>query len=144
MNSVFRDLLEAFKNAGVKFLVVGGYAVAFHGYPRYTKDIDVWIDRSPENAQCLVKALDHFGFGSLKLTPDRFLKPHKVFQLGNPPRRIDILTSPVGVEFDDCHLRRIEQTIDGVLIPFISLEDLKAAKRAAGRHQDLADLENLS
>jgi len=144
LNQDFKVFLQSLNDNGVRFLVIGGYAVAFHGYPRYTKDIDVWIDQSPENAQRLVKALDDFGFGSLKLTPDKFLQPHKVFQLGHPPRRIDILTSPIGVEFDACHARRIEQIIDGVLVPFISLDDLKASKQAAGRHQDLADLENLS
>lgn len=144
LNPDFKEFLQSLNNSGVRYLVIGGYAVAFHGHPRYTKDIDVWIDLSPDNARRVVAALDEFGFGSLKLTPEKFLQPHKVFQLGLPPRRIDLLTSPAGVVFDDCHARRIEQTIGGVVVPFISLDDLKAAKKASGRHQDLADLENLS
>ncbi len=144
LNQDFKEFLQSLNNNCVRYLVIGGYAVAFHGHPRYTKEIDVWIDRSEENAARLLKALDDFGFGSLNLAAERFLKPHKVFQLGNPPRRIDILTFPIGVEFDGCHSRRVEQTINGVLVPFIGLEDLKMAKRSARRHQDLADLDNLS
>ena len=144
LNQDFKEFLQSLNNNGVRYLVIGGYAVAFHGYPRYTKDIDIWIELSSDNAERLVRALDDFGFGSLNLTSQKFLQPHKVFQLGHPPRRIDILTSPAGVVFDDCYVRRIESTIDGVLVPFLSLDDLKAAKQAAGRHQDLADLENLA
>ena len=144
LNKDFNEFLQSLNNNGVRYLVIGGYAVAFHGHPRYTKDIDVWIDRSPENAQRLINAFDEFGFASMNLTSEQFQQPRKVFQFGYPPRRIDILTSPTGIEFDDCYRRRIEETMDGVLIPFISLEDLKVAKRASGRLQDLADLENLA
>ncbi len=144
LNQDFNEFLQSLNNNCVRYLVIGGYAVAFHGHPRYTKDIDVWIEISPENAQRLVKALNDFGLGSLNLTADQFQQPRKVFQFGHPPRRIDILTSPVGIEFDDCYQRRIDQTIDGILMPFISLEDLRVAKKAAGRLQDLADLENLA
>lgn len=123
--------------------MVGGYAVALHGYPRYTKDMDIWIERTPENAARLLKALEQFGFASLGLQESDFLEPDQIIQLGYPPRCIDLLTSLPGVEFQECYLGRVEVEIEGGTVPFISLEHLKQNKRASGRHQDLADLENL-
>jgi hypothetical protein len=124
-------------------LVVGGYAVAFHGYPRYTKDLDVWIELSPENADNIIKALEEFGFGSLGPKPDDFLEGDQIIQLGYPPNRIDILTTLKKIKFEDCYKKRIEIEIQGVKINFIDLENLKQNKRATGRPQDLADAENL-
>jgi hypothetical protein len=124
-------------------LVVGGYAVAFHGYPRYTKDLDVWIELSPENADNVIKALEEFGFGSLGIKPDDFLEDDQIIQLGYPPNRIDILTTLKKIKFEDCFKERIEIEIEGVKINFIDLENLKRNKRATGRPQDLADAENL-
>jgi hypothetical protein len=123
--------------------VVGGYAVAFHGHPRYTKDMDVWIDRHPENAAKMVKALEQFGFGSLGLKAEDFLVPDQIIQLGYAPNRIDILTTLEGVEFESCYASRVEVEIDEVKVNFIDMENLKKNKKASGRLQDLADLEKL-
>jgi hypothetical protein len=123
--------------------VIGGYAVAFHGYPRYTKDIDIWIEMSEANATGIVKALEDFGFGSLGLEADDFLEADQIIQLGYPPARIDLITTAPGVDFEECYKSRIEVDIEGVSVNFIGLEDLKRNKQAAGRMQDLADLENL-
>jgi hypothetical protein len=114
-----------------------------HGYPRYTKDIDVWIEMSPENAANMVKALEQFGFGSLGLQAADFLVPDQIIQLGYPPNRIDLITTPSGVDFESCYTSRVEVVIDEVAVNFIDLDNLKKSKKAAGRLQDLADLENL-
>jgi hypothetical protein len=123
--------------------VIGGYAVAIHGHPRYTKDIDIWIEMKPDNAENLVKALDEFGFGTLNLKPEDFLEADQIIQLGYPPSRIDLLTTPDGVDFQTCYQTRIEITVNDVIVKFIDLENLRKNKLASGRNQDLADLENL-
>ena len=123
--------------------MVGGYAVALHGYPRYTKDMDVWVEMSAENASRIVKALNQFGFGSLDLKESDFIIPDQIIQLGYPPRRIDILTTLPGVEFSECYPSHTTVDMEGVSVNFIGLENLKKNKKATGRHQDLADLENL-
>ena len=139
----FREFIELLNKNDVDYLVVGGYAVGFHGYPRYTKDIDIWIESSAENASKLLTALEEFGFGSLDLSIEDFTTPDRIVQLGYPPNRIDLLTSLKGVRFADC--RKTAETIefDNTKIRFIDLESLKANKRAVARAQDLADLENL-
>jgi phage replication-related protein YjqB (UPF0714/DUF867 family) len=124
-------------------LVIGGYAVALHGYPRYTKDIDVWLEISPENAAKIVKALEQFGFGSLGLQANDFLVPDQIIQLGYPPNRIDLLTTPAGIDFENCYASRVQVVIDNITVNFIDLDNLKKNKKATGRLQDLADLENL-
>jgi predicted nucleotidyltransferase len=139
----FREFVASLNASDVRYLVVGGYAVALHGHPRYTKDIDIWIDSTPDNAERVVRALDAFGFGSVKLTEGDFLVPNQIIQLGYPPNRIDLLTSLSGVNFAACYPARVEVDIDGVAVPFIDLENLRKNKQAAGRTQDLADLENL-
>lgn len=143
MNQDFKEFLLSLTDSGARYLVVGGYAVAAHGHPRYTKDIDVWIDRTPENAARVLDALGRFGFGSLDILLEDIIREGRVIQLGVPPSRVDILTSVQGVEFEACWERRIELDAGGVLVPFIGLDDLKASKRAAGRLQDLADVEAL-
>lgn len=143
LNPDFKEFIASLNANKVRYLVVGGYAVALHGYPRYTKDMDIWIERTPENAARLLKALEQFGFASLGLRETDFLEPDQIIQLGYPPRRIDLLTSLPGVEFGECYPARVEVEIEGVTVLFISLEHLKQNKRASGRHQDLADLENL-
>jgi len=143
LNQDFREFIQSLRDNGVRYLVVGGYAVAFHGYPRYTKDIDIWVESSPANAAQLVKALAQFGMGSLDLTADDFLVPDQVVQLGYPPSRIDLITTLPGVDFDHSYASRVSVAIEGTTVDFIDLEDLKSSKRASGRHQDLADLENL-
>lgn len=143
LNQGFREFIESFNANQVRYLVVGGYAVAFHGYPRYTKDIDLWIDMEPENATRVVEALGQFGFASLGLKDADFLVPDQIVQLGHPPNRIDLLTTLPGADFQACYAAREQAEIDGVFVNFIDLENLRKNKLASGRHQDLADLENL-
>ena len=139
----FREFAACLNAREVHYLIVGGYAVAFHGHPRYTKDFDVWIERSRDNIQRLLAALEDFGFGSVGLEGSDFVEPDQIIQLGYPPHRIDILTSLVGVEFEACYADRETVTVEQVELHFIGLEGLRLNKRASGRHQDLADLENL-
>ena len=139
----FREFIELLNAHNVQYLVVGGYAVAFHGYPRYTRDIDVWVRLEMSNAQKLLCALEDFGFGSLELKIEDFMDSEQVVQLGYPPNRIDILTGLEGINFEKCYAARIEVISEGTKINFIDLESLKKNKRATGRHQDLADLEAL-
>ena len=143
LNKDFREFIQLLNDHDVLYLVVGGYAVAFHGYPRYTKDIDIWIYMDKSNAEKLLQVLEDFGFGSLDLTVDDFLDPEQVIQLGYPPNRIDILTDLKGINFKECYSSRVEVTIENTRINFIDLENLKKNKKVTGRHQDLADLENL-
>lgn len=143
LNQDFKEFAASCNANGVRYLVVGGYAVAFHGHPRYTKDLDLWIEATPDNAARLVAALEQFGFGSLKLIPADFLVPDRVIQLGYPPNRIDLLTTLVGVDFDCCYAARIKVDLDGIALPVIDRENLKQNKRATGRLQDLADVEAL-
>jgi len=143
LNPDFREFIESLNVNGVRYLVVGGYAVALHGHPRYTQDIDVWIQRDEENAARLIRALADFGFGSLELGVEDFLVPDQIVQLGYAPNRIDILTTLPGVEFKPCYASRVEVQLAELPVNFIDLESLKQNKRASGRHQDLADLEKL-
>jgi hypothetical protein len=143
LNQDFKEFIQSLNDNAVHYLLVGGYAVALHGYPRYTKDLDVWVDSDFENAERVIKALTQFGFGSLELKESDFTEPDQVVQLGYPPNRIDILTSLSGVEFAECYASRVIAEIDGVSTTFIDLENLKKNKKAVGRHQDLADIENL-
>ena len=142
-NQDFKEFIESLNANRVRYLVVGGYAVALHGYPRYTKDLDIWIESSPENAQALVLALTQFGMASLGLTKSDFLDPEQVVQIGYPPNRIDILSTVSGLEFTSCYAQRVKTILDGVEVNFIDLENLRKNKKASGRLQDLADLENL-
>jgi len=143
LNQDFKEFIQSLNDNGVRYLVVEGYAVALHGYPRYTKDMDVWVEMTSENAFKVVKALDQFGFGSLDLKESDFVIPDQIIQLGYPPRRIDILTTLPGVEFSECYPSRTTVDIEGVSVNFIDHENLRKNKKATGRHQDLADLENL-
>lgn len=128
---------------GVRFLVVGGYAVAAHGHPRLTKDLDVWVWVDPDNAARMAEVLKEFGFGSLGLSAEDFAVEGQVIQLGYPPSRIDIMTSIAGVDFEGCWARKTEVMLDSVAVPFIGVEDLERNKLSAGRFQDLADVEAL-
>ena len=139
----FSEFLQSLNDNGVRYLVIGGYAVAFHGHPRYTKDLDVWVWLDPANAEHVVQALRDFGFASLGLTASDFLELGVVVQLGYPPHRIDMLTSAAGVDFAECYERRVQAVLGELEVPFIDLEDLKRNKAASGRAQDLADNENL-
>jgi predicted nucleotidyltransferase len=143
LNRDFKECVASFNAQGVEYLVVGGYALAAHGHPRYTGDIDLWVQASPANARRVLAALQAFGFGGLNIEQADLLRPDQVIQLGYPPRRIDLLTSIDGVTFEGCWPHRIEVQIDGLVLPVIGLADLKANKRATGRPQDIADLHRL-
>jgi hypothetical protein len=139
----FKEFIQFLNDHDVHYLVVGGYAVAVHGYPRYTKDIDIWIESSQENATKLMAALDQFGFGFVGLKAEDFLEPNQIIQLGYPPNRIDLLTSLVGVDFQSCYDAKIAVTVGSLVVNFIDIDNLKRNKKASGRLQDLADVENL-
>jgi predicted nucleotidyltransferase len=143
LNQDFKEFIKSLNDNSVRYLVVGGYAVALHGYPRYTKDMDVWVEMTDENASKIIKALDQFGFGSLDLKESDFTVPDQIIQLGYPPRRIDILTTLPGVDFSESFPMHVTVDIEDVSVKFIDIENLKKNKKATGRHQDLADLENL-
>jgi len=135
--------LKLLNSASVEYLVVGGYAVAFHGHPRATGDFDIWIATSPENVARVRQALTAFGFPQEVVASAPLNLAGKVIRMGRPPLRIELLTSASGVAFDACYRRRQVQSVGDVDLPFISLADLKANKRASGRAQDIADLEEL-
>ena len=143
LNQDFKEFIQSLNDNQVRYLIVGGYAVALHGHPRYTKDLDVWIESNPENAANLVKALQQFGFGSLGLKAEDFLNADEIIQLGYPPNRIDIHTALSGVEFSSCYESRVEVKIDEIIANFIDLENLKRNKKSTGRLEDQADLEHL-
>jgi Nucleotidyl transferase of unknown function (DUF2204) len=142
LNRDFKEFAELLNARGVDYLVVGGYALAAHGHPRYTGDIDFWVRPAPDHVARLLEVLSDFGFGSLGLSAVDFTGD-TVVQLGQPPRRIDLLTAIDGVAFDACFARREQVELAGVLLNIIGLDDFKANKRAVGRLKDLADLESL-
>jgi predicted nucleotidyltransferase len=143
LNQDFREFIESLNKNDVHYLVVGGYAVAFHGHPRYTKDIDIWVNIEPRNAEKIIQALVEFGFASLELKPDDFLTPGYVIQLGHPPYRVDLLTEVQGLDFEICYPQRVIADFGGLPVNFIDLENLKLNKRSVAREQDLADLKAL-
>ena len=144
INSDFEDLLCEFCAAGVRFLVVGGYAFTFHATPRYTKDIDLWIEASPRNARHVWAALSKFGAPLGALTQADFEQPGIFVTFGKEPARVDVLTSVSGVEFAEAWARRSTMSYGRVAaVPVLSERDLVASKRAAGRLKDLADVEEL-
>ena len=143
LNKDFKEFIELLDCNDVKYLVVGGYALAIHGHPRYTKDIDIWVLMDPKNAQRILKSLDDFGFSQLDINESDFLTPGNVIQLGYPPGRIDIITQATGVVFEECFPNKVQVEVDGILVNFIDIENLKINKKAVGRLQDLADLEKL-
>jgi len=139
----FKDFITLLNRHEVIYLVVGGFAVAYHGYPRFTGDIDFWLKIDPKNAEQTIKALNEFGFGGSDLSAQDFLKPDHVVQLGYPPNRIDLLTTVTGLDFDECWQKREAVEFEGVTIHFLSLNHLKLNKRLVARKQDDLDLENL-
>lgn len=143
LTSDFKEFLQFLNVHGVEYLVIGGHAVAYHGYPRATADLDVWVAVHQANADRLVAALREFGFNVSDLKADLFLHADRVIRMGVPPNRIEIQTGIDGVRFGDCRPRGIQADWDGVRVHFISLEDLKTNKRASGRNKDLADLDQL-
>jgi hypothetical protein len=139
----FRDLLELFNKHQVEFLLVGGYALAFHGAPRYTGDMDIFVHASPLNATRILAALAEFGFGSVGLTVEDFQRENSVIQLGVPPVRVDIVTSLTGISWEDAYGSRVHGKYGDVLVSYIGREQFISNKKAVGRHKDLADLEAL-
>ena len=145
MNDDFRDLLAALLAAGARFLVVGALALAVHGVPRATGDLDVWIALDSDNAGRVHGALVAFGapMVAMGVTRDDFTRGGQVVQIGLPPRRIDVLTAITGVGFDEAWLERVTHDVEGLAVPFIGRGALVKNKRATGRAKDLADLEAL-
>jgi hypothetical protein len=139
----FRQFAELFLSHGVKFMIIGGYAVTAHGHPRYTGDIDFFVEKSPENAGRIVHAIHEF-FGPLpEVRVENFLDEERMSQFGVPPYRIDILTKIRGVSFEEAYPRRVMFPLAGLEVPFIGMEDLKQNKRSTGRHKDLGDVDAL-
>jgi predicted nucleotidyltransferase len=140
----FKELLELLNSAGVKYLVLGGYAVNHYGYHRATDDLDIWIAIDPDNAKKISLTLQEFaGLAESEVEPSMFLQERKVVVIGHEPVRVDILTSPSAIDFETSYSRRNLVNWDGVDVPLISFEDLKINKQASGRQKDIADLENL-
>jgi Nucleotidyl transferase AbiEii toxin, Type IV TA system len=140
-NPDFKDLLSCLLAAEVRFLLVGGYALAFHGHPRATKDMDVWVEPTRENAERVLRALGVFGAPTHDVTADDFADPRTVFQIGVPPRRVDVVCSIEGVAFDEAWSDREDLHLDEIEVPVIGLEAMLANKQATGRAQDIADAE---
>ncbi len=143
LNKDFKEFAELLNANAVEYLIVGGYALAAHGHPRYTGDIDFWVHQTPENIGRLMTTLIQFGFSSLGLTADDFLKPDAVVQMGYPPARIDLMVSISGVTFANAYARRLIVTLDEVPLNFISREDFLHNKRTVGRLKDLSDADAL-
>ena len=139
----FREFLKLLNLHEVKYLLIGGFAVGYHGYPRATGDMDIWIAVSPENADKMLNVLKSFGFNIPELNIDLFLKKRQVIRMGMPPIRIEVLTDISGVSFDECYDKRVTDLIDCISVSIISSEYLKINKRASGRLKDLNDLEYL-
>ena len=139
----FKDFLKLLNEHKVQYLLIGGYAVGYHGYPRATADMDIWVAIHPDNAGKIVTVLCEFGFDVPELTADLFLQEKQIVRMGVPPVKLEIVTSISGVEFDECYQERITDVLDGVKVDLIDLTHLKINKKASGRYKDLADLENL-
>lgn len=138
-----REFIELLNALDVRYMVVGAFALAYHGHPRYTGDIDLFIERTAENADKLMQVIQKFGFGDLDLSVDDFLQEDQVVQLGISPNRIDLLTFLSGISFQEAWATREHGEIDGLNVAFISKEMFKRNKAASGRTRDLADLEQL-
>lgn len=139
----FKEFVELLIKNNVEYLIVGGYAVGVHGYPRYTGDLDIWLNQTSINADKILLAVNEFGFSSLGISKEDFIKPGNVIQLGYPPLRIDLLTEIDGVAFKDCYKNRKEVEIEGIIVNFIGYQDLLKNKKETGRPRDMDDLENL-
>jgi len=140
----FSEFVALLAAHDVRYMIVGGYALAAHGLPRATGDLDAWIWTDQQNAQRLLEALEEFGFGGIGISESDLTSADCVVQLGYPPYRIDLLTRIDGVEFDDAWTRHIQLVLGGVTVPFIGRTDLIVNKRAVGRPQDVADVKRLT
>jgi len=139
----FSDFLKLLNSKQVEYLIIGGWAVGYYGYPRATGDLDIWISNSESNAMKLVQVFKEFGFNVKELSVEIFTKQNQITRIGVPPLRIEILTSISGVKFDECYPKKEVVTIDDLQMYLIGLDDLKKNKAAAKRYRDLDDLENL-
>jgi len=139
----FKEFLQLLNAHHVEYLLIGGYAVGYHGYPRATADMDVWIAIHPQNAERIVAVLKEFGFDLPELSADLFLKEDQIIRMGVPPVKIEIATTISGVTFEECYTERVVDVLDGVQVNLIDLKHLKINKKASGSHKDLNDLENL-
>ncbi len=143
LNEDYKDMLLALSGEKVKFLLVGAYALAAHGYPRATMDIDIWVLPSPQNADAVVRAVSSFGAPLHNLTREDLQKDGTIFQIGVAPRRIDIITAASGLQFEEVYERSLSVNIEGIEVHVPSIDDLILNKRASGRTKDLADVEAL-
>jgi len=139
----FKEFLKLLQENDVEYLLIGGYAVGYYGYPRATQDLDIWISVTPENASKLIETLQAFGFPTTDIQVDLFQQDNNIIRMGIPPMRIELLKEISGVEFESCYKQRIVDKIDGQQVNLISLKQLKKNKEASGRYKDLDDLENL-
>lgn len=140
LNPEFHEILSEFCAGEVRFLLVGAYALAVHGLPRATGDIDLWISRDRENAERVWQALVRFGAPMGEISPSDFEEPELIFQIGVAPRRVDVITDVDGLDFTEAWDRRTSATVEGLTIPVVSSEDLLRNKRASGRPKDLGDI----
>ena len=140
----FKEFLSLLNDQGVEYLLIGGYAVGYYGYPRATNDLEIWVAIDPNNAERIVEALRKFGFDMVELSASLFLQDENIIRMGIPPMRIEIITAISGVSFDECYAERVTDTIEGIEVNLISLSHLKVNKKASGRFKDLDDLEHLA
>ncbi len=139
----FKEFLRLLIEADVEYLLIGGYAVGYHGYPRTTAAMDIWVALSPRNADKLVAVFKRFGMQDPSITPSLFQERGKIIRMGVPPMRIEVLTEIDGVAFDDCYANRVTAESDGQTVQLISRKHLRINKQASGRHKELDDLEHL-
>jgi hypothetical protein len=139
----FKDFLKLLHEKQVEYLLIGGYAVAYHGYARATADMDIWVRSDHENAVKLVTCVQEFGFDVPNLSPILFLEPDKIIRMGHPPIRIKILTTISGLDFADSYRKHLEIEVNGCPVNMIDIDSLKSNKKASGRYKDLNDLEHL-
>ncbi|MEM9480267.1 MAG: nucleotidyltransferase [Verrucomicrobiota bacterium] len=144
MNSDFKELLKSLNDQGVEYLIVGGYAVAFHARPRFTQDLDIWVRPSAKNAALLIQAFLDFGLPLVDIEESDFAKEGTQYMIGVPPVAFDFLTTVPGIEFDACWERRVQDEIEGVNVSFVAKTDLITAKETSGRDIDRSDLRNLT
>ena len=143
LNEDYKDMLRSLSEENVRFILVGAYALAAHGYPRATMDIDIWIMPSPENVDAVIRALSRFGASLQNLKKEDLLTAGTIFQIGVAPRRIDIITAASGLEFEPTYRNSIPVNIEGIEVRIPSIDDLILNKKATGRTKDLADVEAL-
>ena len=139
----FKEFLKLLNDKQIRYLLIGGYAVGYYGYPRATGDMDIWLSSEPKNIQKLVSTLREFGFDVPELKEELFMQRDKIVRMGVPPLRLELMTSIDGVDFESCYLNRNQVELDDIPVSLIGLADLRTNKKASGRHKDMNDLEHL-